>query len=186
MADKPICLIRDCSNPQSARKLCKRHYDAIVAPAPREGARGKLGMRFLTRAHTSKIEGCILWPFAKSRGYGMTYFRGKAMKAHRVACILQNGDPLPGMMACHRCGMKACVNPRHLYWGTRQDNADDAVSHGHSPKGERHGSAKLTTEQATEIKYFSKGVLDSELAKKFGVGETAIGNIRAGRRWRHI
>lgn len=31
---------------------------------------------------------------------------------------------------CHACGNGKCSNPRHLYWGTRKENVQDAKEHG--------------------------------------------------------
>lgn len=31
---------------------------------------------------------------------------------------------------CHYCGNDKCSNPKHLYWGTRKENLDDAKRHG--------------------------------------------------------
>jgi len=33
-------------------------------------------------------------------------------------------------VSCHRCGNSRCVNPRHLYWGDSQSNAEDTACHG--------------------------------------------------------
>ena len=31
---------------------------------------------------------------------------------------------------CHYCGNGKCSNPKHLYWGTRKENIEDAKKHG--------------------------------------------------------
>ena len=31
---------------------------------------------------------------------------------------------------CHKCGNGECSNPRHLYWGTRSENVQDAITAG--------------------------------------------------------
>lgn len=55
---------------------------------------------------------------------------GKVL-AHRIACELEHGPaPEAKPLALHRCGVRRCINPTHLYWGDRTDNACDSVTDG--------------------------------------------------------
>ena len=60
-----------------------------------------------------------------SRGYGKFRYSDKTYKAHRVSYELYVGNIEEGLMICHKCHNKKCVNPNHLYAGTAQDNAND-------------------------------------------------------------
>jgi DNA-binding transcriptional regulator YiaG len=60
----------------------------------------------------------------------------------------------------------------------------DTIVHGTRAWGERHGSAKLTLQQVLQIRA-SQNVSQQELAERFGVYQSCISNIRAGRRWAH-
>ena len=80
-------------------------------------------------AHLSRrdpLTGCWLWQAATMpRGYGLINWRDKLWLAHRLSWTAVHG-PIPrGGMICHRCDERRCVNPDHLFLGTRQVNMDD-------------------------------------------------------------
>lgn len=83
--------------------------------------------------------------------------------------------------AAHRDGNR--TNPRadNLKWVTKVENHFHMRAHGTHPSGERHGNAKLTAEQASEIR--SSRVRSGKLALRYGVSSQQIRDIRAGRRW---
>lgn len=50
---------------------------------------------------------------------------------HRVAYQVYYKDDLtPNDVICHKCDNPACVNPKHLFKGTHQDNVQDKVNKG--------------------------------------------------------
>lgn len=120
-------------------------------------------------------------------GYGCFGIGGNVTRgAHKLAWLFTHGNP-NGLCVLHRCDNRLCCNPAHLFLGTKQDNAADAVAKGRNAR-------KLTDEQVREIKtavapYGTKKLpngMMKEFVKKFGIAESTFWHIRSGRKWRHI
>src|SRR3990167_3935921 len=85
------------------------------------------------------MSGCWLWIGARTdKGYGTTGSPSRLV--HRVIYQLVSGSPIPpGMQVCHRCDVRCCVNPAHLFVGTAKDNTHDAMKKDRLAKGIHHG-----------------------------------------------
>jgi len=116
---------------------------AIVRHAMPKGVyrRASLLERWLGWAGKAVDGQCWIWrgPLF-GNGYGRIYVGKRGLLAHRVGYEIFKGPVLPGMFVCHTCDVKACVNPSHLYMGSRADNARDAKERGLLPVGVRNGA----------------------------------------------
>lgn len=133
-------------------------------------------------------EGCWLWKGRPStKGYGRFSFRRNAYKAHRVAYFLAYGCIVDDLLVLHRCDVRLCCNPAHLYQGDAKQNTADSVRRGHHTRmyGEQNGKAKLTEKEVRLIRkrYRRGGITQKSLARYYGVGETTIYYICKGQRW---
>lgn len=73
---------------------------------------------------------CWLWTKGTNAyGYGVVAITGEGRSyiAHRLAWELHHGSPPGKLCVLHRCDIRHCCNPSHLFLGTRGDNIRDAV-----------------------------------------------------------
>lgn len=145
------------------------------APTPME-------LRFWTFVAIGDPDACWFWQGGIRRdGYGgFSLSRSKTRQAHRAAWFIEHGEIPPGMFVCHRCDVKLCVNPSHLFLGTPRDNMRDMAR-----KGRAH--TKLKLEEALAILRL-EGAQESRAAtaRIFGVNESTVFRIQTGKRWAHL
>lgn len=71
-------------------------------------------------------------PNAKGYDYVPVKVDGKWKKrgAHRVAWEEANGPIPDGMLVCHTCDNRRCLNVEHMFLGTNEDNLHDMAEKG--------------------------------------------------------
>lgn len=91
----------------------------------------RLPERYWSKVHPCPNTGCWLWGASTTaRGYPQIYWEGKLRLAVPVMCEKENGPRPKGYEVRHLCGVRYCVNPSHLVWGTSSENNYDTVRHG--------------------------------------------------------
>jgi hypothetical protein len=127
-------------------------------------------------------EECLIWPFSQyQNGYGCVGIpkTKKTTTAHRIMCELKYGLPPENKInALHKCNNIYCVNPNHLYWGSKRDNAIDSRNIGMQP------NQKLNEQDVLEIRLSS--LSHKELANQYNVSISYIGHLRSGHNWKDI
>jgi hypothetical protein len=157
--------------------------------------------KFSALVHEGGEDECWYWLGAKNnRGYGVFRIGRRVVMAHRHMFQVEHGRPPDGMVL-HTCGKKTCVNPKHLYEGSKPNpfNADavlleeierkalPAVSHARGRPGINNPRARLTEEQVKKIcALLDQGVPPRMIGFSFGVDAKSIRNIDDGKTWRHV
>ena len=143
-------------------------------------------------AKVDKSGECWLWQASRSAfGHGRFGIGKHNSYAHRVAWELTYG-PIPlGMNVCHNCpggDNPACVNPAHLFLGTKRDNMRDAAHKGRLSRGEGSHLSKLTDARVRWLRdrYAAGGVSYSQLAAELGLTQTPVYNAINRITWKHI
>lgn len=131
--------------------------------------------------------GCWLWTGGiAGSGYGSTSDpeTNRTRRAHRVAWERTNGAIPRGMCVCHRCDIRLCVNPAHLFLATQAENLRDMKQKRRHQHGERHHAAKLSPKKAAAIRRMvASGRTRRSVAREYGVAHETINAVVNGRTW---
>jgi hypothetical protein len=178
-----------------------------------EGARKRSGpkpeppvdrfWRLVRKSH--KPNGCWIWTgYIMSTGYGALCLQGRrGIGAHRFSWTLHNGSIPDGLCVLHRCDIRPCVRPDHLFLGSKGDNYHDSAQKGRNSVGLRHGRytspertsrgsshylAKLTESQVAEMRarHGLEAASCAALAREYGIHRSTAWGIITRKRWQHV
>ena len=138
---------------------------------------------------------CWEWQGATAgKGYGQFHYH-KTQYAHVSSYLFFIGS-IPKrrgkkkLFVCHSCDNPLCVNPKHLWLGTHQQNMDDMVNKGRQSHslGEDASQSKLNTRKVLKIRrlYKTGKYSYSQLGKRYNVAISTIQHIVERRNWKHV
>lgn len=139
--------------------------------------------------------GCWLWWGATDDRMGYGYFHiaredGDNSKSHMIRAHIASyrmfKGATNGLHVCHTCDTPACVNPDHLFLGTRQDNIDDRERKGRGARfyGEAHPRSTLTEEIVREIR--TDGRPTRFIAADYGINPATVRKVKRRKLWGHV
>ncbi len=121
--------------------------------------------KFLKKINKTKT--CWLWTAAKrSSGYGMMRVGKKFISSHRYSYQLFIGKIKKGMDVCHTCDIRLCVNPDHLWLGTRKENMQDALKKGRLVFPKKIYNSAKEQKKACWDRYYKKHKKDISIRRK--------------------
>lgn len=146
---------------------------------------------------TVDSHGCWRWNGAKSSGYGRIKIARRLHLTHRVSWEIHIGEIPDGLNVCHKCDVRDCLNPEHLFIGTQSENMIDAykkgrirITYGPRPndfrhRGESNHNAKLNRTILSEAAILRKeGATYRSLGLKYGVNIQTIRRALIGEGWK--
>lgn len=172
-------------------KVFQRIYNPKTRYCSHDCARAALkvpdDVRFWAKVRKPNQESCWEWQ-GKMRpdGYGTLSIGAEHTRAHRISWELHHG-PIPnGLCVLHRCDNRRCVNPVHLFLGTKADNNRDMMQkgRGNQPYGEKKRNSKLTADAVLMIRASAES--NTSLGRKFGVDNSVISRVRNRLSWTRV
>lgn len=178
-----LCSIGGCDRRVQFGSVCEGHKGALKRNSIPKKLKARNGAvaSWIAENVTHDGQECLHWPFARDAS-GRA--RTDGALAARAMCIAAHGPPpFKGAEAAHSCGKATdgCVNPTHLRWATRKENAADRLLHGTTNRGAKHYACRLQPEQVLQI--YTDKRRPSVVAREFGCSIQNVNNIQSRRNW---
>lgn len=146
--------------------------------------------RLMRKTVVNEQTKCWEWNGSKSAfGHGEIYIGGtgpdarKRTMTHRASWEIHNGPVPSNMCVLHKCDNPACINPDHLFLGTKKENSRDMVEKNRQASGEKLPQSKLTWTQVAAIRK-CHSLTQAELASIAGVTQSVISQIKNNNYWK--
>lgn len=175
-----------CGQPVTTARFPSQQRKYINGHQP--NAHRPIEERFWRYVAVGDPDECWLWTGTSYlNGYGQLSLKGRHVYAHRLSWEIHFG-PIPphdsyhGTCVLHHCDNPACVNPEHLFLGTNAENIDDMIQKGRYNRHKR--TNKLSESDVLKIREMAaQGMIQSHIAKAFGVGNVTISNVVLRKSW---
>lgn len=143
-----------------------------------------LAERFWEKVRVAGADECWEWQAADNGlGYGLLGVEGRMIYAHQLSYEFEHGPFSITKCVLHSCDNPPCVNPAHLFLGTKKDNSRDMAS---KRRAAGQDGRKLKPEEVARIRErITSGEIQRALAREYGVSDTTISEIKTGRTWSH-
>lgn len=113
--------------------------------------------------------------------------KAKHYTLHRLIMLAFVGPCPEGKEVAHLNGISTDCRLENLAYVTPSENSYQKVAHGTMPAGEKCHTHKLKEAEVLEIRRrLAAGEGLTALSREYGVGLTAISQIRERRSWKHI
>ena len=144
---------------------------------------GQINARFWSKVTGDSALGCWLWSGARSKsGYGNFNAGGIFVGSHVWSYALANGQVPDGLQVNHKCGIRNCVNPNHLYAGTQKENIGDQLREGTHLRGDNHPNSKVSQFDVDNIRKDARSY--RVIAEAYGISPTSVCYIKKRVNWR--
>lgn len=171
-----------CRAAFATRRAAQKYCSHLCAQRHVQGSKAP---RFTENIIPEPNSGCWIWiGHLYGTGYGSISEHGRQRAAHRYSYERHVGPIPDGLHVLHKCDVRACVNPEHLYLGTSRENARDRVERGSHARGQASSRAKLADQQIVAIR--SMEAPHSAIARMFGVSRQQVTKIKARKAWAHV
>lgn len=142
--------------------------------------------KYVKRANEDQCwewQGCLT-----KKGYGFLRVGRSTQLAHRFSWAIRYGSVPSDLCCLHRCDNPRCVNPNHIFLGTRKDNNEDRARKKRGRNGPQDGPnnnyAKLTWNQIDGMRHLRNlGVGQEQIALSFGIKQSTVSRIVRGLGW---
>ncbi len=155
--------------------------------------------KFWDKVRISGPEDCWEWQAglnSKKKGfdYGLFWLPGVgSVLSHRLALTLST-KVYSDLDVLHTCDNPKCCNPKHLLFGTHQENMEDCSKKGRKNPlvGVQQPKAKLDDNKVRKIRKLSAlrekycKYTDSYFANKYGVHKSLVRAVIKNKVWKHV